>query len=227
MLRPVRVVLPWRLCLLFVWRYGGVLGHHKIFSAFHCSYVMVCLHPLLCFAGCGFVCLFPCWVPSCLWGCPSSLVWRSCVGLLACSGYSFCRHSGDFGSPGRRLLVPVLCNSQPLWVLSSVFFFGLPLLQGRCASCLRCLVPTWAALFVQSLQPFVVGSPSAVNVVLHLLWRGRLFGRGLLYPPATPVGYAPMGSLMQHSVPLASCRTLSFCCFSPGFLPLAFVQAWV
>ena len=28
-------------------------------------------------------------------------------------------------------------------------------------------------------------------------------------------------------VPLASCRTLSFCCFSPGFLPLVFVQAWV
>ena len=26
-----------------------------------------------------------------------------------------------------------------------------------------------------------------------------------------------MGSLLQHSVPLASCRTLSFCCFSPGF----------
>ena len=36
-----------------------------------------------------------------------------------------------------------------------------------------------------------------------------------------------MGSLLWHSVPLASCRTLSFCCFSHGFLPLAFVQAWV
>ena len=36
-----------------------------------------------------------------------------------------------------------------------------------------------------------------------------------------------MGSLLRHSVTLASCRTLSFCCFSPGFLPLAFVQAWV
>ena len=36
-----------------------------------------------------------------------------------------------------------------------------------------------------------------------------------------------MGSLVRHSVALASCRTLSFCCFSPGFLPLVFVQTWV
>ena len=26
---------------------------------------------------------------------------------------------------------------------------------------------------------------------------------------------------------MVSCRTLSFCCSSPGFLPLAFVQAWI
>ena len=63
--------------------------------------------------------------------------------------------------------------------------------------------------------------------VLHLLLRDRLFGRSLLAPPAAPVGWAPVGSLLRHSVPLASCRTLSFCCFSPEFLPLAFVQAWV
>ena len=63
--------------------------------------------------------------------------------------------------------------------------------------------------------------------VLHLLRRGRLFGCYLLYPPAAPVGWASLGSLLRSSVPLASCRTLSFCCFSPGFLPLAFVQAWV
>ena len=66
--------------------------------------------------------------------------------------------------PCRRLLVPVFCGSQPLWVLSFVLFFGLPLLPDRCASGLRCLVPTLAALFVQSQQPIVVGSPSAVTV---------------------------------------------------------------
>ena len=40
----------------------------------------------------------------------------------------------------------------------------LPLLPDRCASCLRFLVPTLAAQFVQSQQPLVVGSPSAVTV---------------------------------------------------------------
>ena len=44
---------------------------------------------------------------------------------------------------------------------------------------------------------------------------------------AAPVCWAPLGSLLRHSVTLASCRTLSFCYFSPGFLPLVFIQAWV
>ena len=119
-------------------------------------------------------------------------------------------------------------GSQPLWVLCSVLFFGLPLLPGRCASGLRCLVPTLVALFVQSPQSFVVGSPSAVYVCPTPALAGPVvWMRSLLYPPAAPVGCAHLGSLMRHSVPLASCRTLSFCCFSPGFLPLAFVQAWV
>ena len=42
-------------------------------------------------------------------------------------------------------------------------FFGLPLLWDRCASGLWCLVPTLAALFVQSRQPLMVGSSSAVT----------------------------------------------------------------
>ena len=58
----------------------------------------------------------------------------------------------------------MVCGSQPLWVLSFVLFFVLPLLSDRCASGLRCLVPTLAALLVQSQQPLVVGSPSAVTV---------------------------------------------------------------
>ena len=40
----------------------------------------------------------------------------------------------------------------------------LPLLPDRCASGLRCLVPTLGAQFVQAQQPLVVGSPSAVTV---------------------------------------------------------------
>ena len=74
--------------------------------------------------------------------------------------------------PCRRLLVPVLCVSQPLWVLSFVLFFGLPLLPDRCASGLRCLMPTLAALFVQPQQPLVVGSPSAVTVCPALAVQG-------------------------------------------------------
>ena len=77
---------------------------------------------------------------------------------------------------------------------------------------------------VQSRLPFVVRPPSDV---LHLLLKVRLFGHSLLAPPATPVCCALVGSLMRHSVTLVYCCALSFCCFSPGFLPLAFVQAWV
>ena len=69
------------------------------------------------------------------------------------------------------LLVPVLCGSQPLLVLSIVlfydvcvvFFLVLPLLPDLCASGLRCLVPALAAQFVQSQQPLIVGSASAVT----------------------------------------------------------------
>ena len=69
-------------------------------------------------------------------------------------------------------LVPVLCGSQPLLVLSIVivcevgvvFFLVLPLLQDLGASGLRCLVPALAAQFVQSQRPLLVGSASAVTV---------------------------------------------------------------
>ena len=78
-------------------------------------------------------------------------------------------------------------------------------LRGLCS--LGC--PSWLVLLLMS--PFV----------LHLLLWVRLFGLSLLAPPAAPVCWALVGSLMQHSVTLAYCRALS-CCFSPGFLPLAF-----
>ena len=63
--------------------------------------------------------------------------------------------------------------------------------------------------------------------VLLRLWWGRLFGRSLFLPPAAPGGCAPLVFLLRLSVLLPSCCTLSFCCFSPGVHPLAFVQAWV
>ena len=85
---------------------------------------------------------------------------------------------------------------------------------------MRCLVPTLAAQFVQSQQPLVVGSPSAVTVCPAPALAVQGVGRSLLYLLA-------MGSVLRHSVTLASCRTLSFCYFSRGFLPLAFIQAWV
>ena len=74
--------------------------------------------------------------------------------------------------PCRRILVPALCGSQPLLVLSIVlccevcviFFLVLPLLQDLCASGLRCLVPALAVQSVQSQQPLVVGYASAVIV---------------------------------------------------------------
>ena len=44
------------------------------------------------------------------------------------------------------------------------FFLVIPLLQDLCASGLWCLVPALAAQFVQSQQPLVVGSASAVTV---------------------------------------------------------------
>ena len=43
------------------------------------------------------------------------------------------------------------------------------------------------------------------------------FGHRSVAPPAAPVCWVLVGSLLHRSVALAYCRTLSFCCFSPGF----------
>ena len=101
----------------------------------------------------------------------------------------------------------MLCGSQPLWVLSSVLFFGLPLLPGRYASGLRGLVPTWAALFVQSQQPFVVGSPSAVNICPTPALAGQVvwlrsfvpscYSCGLSSLRVSAVAFCPLG-LLSH-----------------------------
>ena len=48
---------------------------------------------------------------------------------------------------------------------------------------------------------------------LELGW----FGHTSVAPPTAPACWALLGSLLRRSVALASGRTLSLCCFSPGF----------
>ena len=72
-----------------------------------------------------------------------------------------------YGSPSLWALFVVL--SSPPAVLSlcgccALFSFWFPLLQGGCASGLRCLGHTLPAKLVQSRLPFVVGPTSAVSV---------------------------------------------------------------
>ena len=84
-----------------------------------------------------------------------------------------------------------------------------------------------AARSVQSQQPLVVESASAVTVSCTCYGVAGCLVAVLCALFAAPVCSAPLGSLLRLSVIVASCRTLSFCCSSPGFLPLAFVRAWV
>ena len=73
----------------------------------------------------------------------------------------------------------------------------------------------------------MVSPPVHVSVcpspALELGW----FGHRSVAPPAAPVCWALLGSLLRRSVALASGRTLSFCFSRLGFLPLAFVRTWV
>ena len=87
-------------------------------------------------------------------------------------------------------------------MLSSVLFFGLPLLQGSCASGLRCLVPPWAALFVQSQQPFVVGSDSAVNVCPTPALVGQVVWSLSLVPSCCSCGLSSLGVSAAELCPL-------------------------
>ena len=87
-------------------------------------------------------------------------------------------------------------------MLSSVLFFGLPLLLVRCASGLRCLVPTWAALFVQSLQPFVVGSPSAVNICPTPALAGQVVWSRFFVPSCYSCGLSSLGVSAAAFCPL-------------------------
>ena len=73
----------------------------------------------------------------------------------------------------------------------------------------------------------MVSPPSDVSVSPSPALAGQIVWSQSFGPSYCFVCWALVGSLMRRSVTLASCRTLSFCCFSPGFLPLTFVQAWV
>ena len=69
----------------------------------------------------------------------------------------------------------------------------------------------------------MVSHPVLVSVcpspALELGW----FGHRSVAPPAAPVGWALLGSLLRHSVTLAFGRTLFLLLCLAGFLPLAFV----
>ena len=80
---------------------------------------------------------------------------------------------------------------------------------------------------LQSRLPFVVIPPFHVSVCPSPALAVGWFSHRSVAPPAAPVCWALVGSLLRRYVALAYGRTLSFCCFSPGFLPLAFVRTWV
>ena len=122
---------------------------------------------------------------------------------------------------------------------SVVSSWGSRLLWGLCGSllafpCLRVGAPLACGVYgassllsLQSRLPFVDSPPFHVSVCPSPALVVGWFGHRSVAPPAAPVSWALVGSLLRRSVVLAYCRTLSFCCFSPGFLPLAFVRTWV
>ena len=97
-------------------------------------------------------------------------------------------------------------------MLSIVLFLGYPCFR-ICVllACVGCVVGavlaalnSWGCLCCDCLTCTCSGVAGCLVTVFRALF-------------AAPVCWAP----------LASCRTLSFCYFSPGFLPLAFIQTWV
>ena len=63
----------------------------------------------------------------------------------------------------------------------------------------------------------MVSPPVHVSVCPSPALEVGWFGHRSVAPPAAPVCWALLGSLLRRSVALASGRTLSLCCFSPGF----------
>ena len=98
-------------------------------------------------------------------------------------------------------------TSSPPAVLSlcgccALFSFWFPLLLGRCASGLRCLGHTLAELFVQSQQPFVVGSPSAVSVCPTPALAGQVVWSQSFGPSCCSCGLSSLGVSAAAFCPL-------------------------
>ena len=107
---------------------------------------------------------------------------------------------------------------------------SLPWLLGGCASGLRVSGPCWLRCLCSLCSLSLLSLLLLCLFVLLRLWWGRLFGRGLLLPPAAPGGCAPLVFLLRLSVPLPSCRTLSWgsssgVCSGLGWW--AAVQCWI
>ena len=79
----------------------------------------------------------------------------------------------------------------------------------------------------RSRLPFVVSPSNSCLCCPSLALAVGWFGPRSVTPPAAPVCWALLGSLLRRSVALAYGRTLFFSCFLAGFLPLAFVRTWV
>ena len=170
----------------------------------------------------------------------------SCTGWLA--GVRWVLHPVS-GSSHRGCDCPLVDNivvlfftllaSRALFVVLSSPPAVLDFCWGLCGSllafpCLRVgallACGVYGASSLRSLQfrlPFVVSPPFPVSVCPSPALAVGWFGHRSVAPPAAPVCWALVGSLLRRFVALAYSRTLSFSCFSPGFLPLAFVRTSV
>ena len=63
----------------------------------------------------------------------------------------------------------------------------------------------------------MVSPPVHVSVCPSPALELGCFGHRSVAPPAAPGCWALLGPLLRRSVALACGRTLSLCCFSPGF----------
>ena len=117
------------------------------------------------------------------------------------------------------------CGSGLLWGLCG-FLLAFPCL--RVGALLACGVSGASSLrSLQSRLPFVVGPHVHVSVCPSPALAVGRFGPRSGAPPAAPVCWALMGSLLRRSVALAFGRTLFLLLCLAGFLPLALVGTWV
>ena len=124
--------------------------------------------------------------------------------------------------PCRRILVPVLCGAEHCSTSVKSVFSSFAVGCVCFWPAVSCACVVWAVS-----AALVVESASAVAVYPSPALALQGVCRSSLCLFVAPVCSAHLGSFLRLSVTLDYCRTLSFCCSSPGVLPLAFVQAWV